>query len=125
MSDEYISEDKFWDDWGVIQKSDGGMFDFDDVKDQPLERVWTIVDTGAYEDENWYAMPGFHTVNKLGYIMTQREWTSGTPDAIYFCMRTRTMASAKSSFISTVTPQTTRWAVCCFFTAQAETLKKI
>ena len=32
MSDECISEDKFWDDWGVIQKSDGGMFDFDDVK---------------------------------------------------------------------------------------------
>ncbi len=84
MSDAYISEDAFWSDWGVIQKSDGGMFDFDDVKDQPVERVWTIVDTGVYEDQNWYAMPGFHIVNKLGYIMTRREWTSDTPDAIYF-----------------------------------------
>ena len=27
MSDKYISEDKFRDDWGVIQKSDGGMFE--------------------------------------------------------------------------------------------------
>lgn len=36
MSDEYISEAAFWDDWGVIQKADGGLFDFDDIKDQPL-----------------------------------------------------------------------------------------
>ena len=84
MSDEYISEDEFWDSWGVVRKSDSGMFDYDDVKDQPREHVWTIVDTGAYEDENWYAMPGFHIVNKLGYIMTRRAWTSDTPDAIYF-----------------------------------------
>ena len=84
MSHEHIPEDEFWDDWGVIQTSDSGMFDYDDVKDQPLEHVWTIVDTGAYEDENWYAMPGFHVVNKLGYIMTRRAWTSDTPDAIYF-----------------------------------------
>jgi hypothetical protein len=84
MSDEYISEDEFRDGWGVIQKADNGMFDYDDVKDQPLENVWTIADTGAYEDENWYAMPGFHIVNKLGYIMTRRAWTADTQDAIYF-----------------------------------------
>jgi hypothetical protein len=84
MSDEYISEDEFRDGWGVIQKADNGMFDYDDVKDQTLEHVWTIVDTGAYEDENWYAMPGFHIVNKLGYIMTRRAWTADTQDAIYF-----------------------------------------
>ncbi|MEO6922652.1 MAG: hypothetical protein ABI142_02390 [Bryocella sp.] len=84
MSDEYISTDEFWDDWGVMQNADSGMFDYDNVKDQPLERVWTIVDTGAYEDENWYAMPGFHIVNNLGYIMTKRAWTADTPDAIYY-----------------------------------------
>ena len=84
MNDEHISEDEFWDGWGVIQTADNGMFDYDDVKDKPLEHVWTIVDTGAYEDENWYAMPGFHIVNKLGYIMTRRAWTADTSDAIYF-----------------------------------------
>lgn len=84
MSGDQISEDEFWDDWGVIQKADSGMFDYNDVKDQPLERVWTLVDTGTYEDENWYAIPGFHIVNKLGYIMTRRAWRADTPDAIYF-----------------------------------------
>jgi hypothetical protein len=84
MSDEHISEDEFWEKWGVILKADGVMFEHEDVKDHPLEHVWTIVDTGAYEDENWYAMPGFHIVNKLGYIMTKRAWTADTPDAIYY-----------------------------------------
>jgi hypothetical protein len=31
MTNEYISVDEFWDDWGVIQKSDGGMFEHYDV----------------------------------------------------------------------------------------------
>ena len=84
MSDEHISEDEFWEKWGVILKADGVMFEHEDVKDHPLEHVWTIVDTGAYEDENWYAMPGFHIVNKLGYIMTKRAWSADTPDAIYY-----------------------------------------
>lgn len=84
MSEKYISTDEFWDEWGVIKNADSGMFDYDDVKNQPLENVWSIVDTGAYEDENWYAMPGFHIVNKLGYIMTKRAWTADTPDAIYY-----------------------------------------
>ncbi|WEN14375.1 hypothetical protein PY254_14200 [Rhodanobacter sp. AS-Z3] len=84
MSNEYTSTDVFWDGWGVIQRADGEMFDYEEVKDHSIEHVWTIVDTGTYEDENWYAMPGFHVVNKLGYIMTKRAWTADTPDAIYF-----------------------------------------
>jgi hypothetical protein len=84
MNDEHISEDELWEKWGVILKADGAMFEHEDVKDHPLEHVWTIVDTGAYEDENWYAMPGFHIVNKLGYIMTKRAWTADTPHAIYY-----------------------------------------
>ncbi len=84
MRDDYISKAEFDNEWGAFVKPSGGLFEFEDVKDQPLEHVWTIVDTGAYEDENWYAMPGFHIVNKLGYIMTRRAWTSDTPDAIYF-----------------------------------------
>lgn len=84
MRDDYISEAEFDNEWGAFMKPSGGLFEFEDVKDQPLEHVWTIVDTGAYEDENWYAMPGFHIVNKLGYVMTRRAWTSDTSDAIYF-----------------------------------------
>lgn len=84
MNNQFISEDQFREEWGVVQKSDGEMFYFDDVKDQPPEHVWTIVDTGSYEDENLYASPGFHVVNNLGYVMTERAWEADTPDAIYY-----------------------------------------
>ena len=84
MTVEYISEDELWDEWGVVQKAGGEMFDYEDVKHQPVEHVWTVVETGCYEDENWYASPGFHIVNTLGYILTRRAWTSGARDAIYF-----------------------------------------
>jgi hypothetical protein len=79
-----ISERDFEDVWGVYVKSSGDLFQFDDVRDQPPEHVWTIVDSGDDSDGNWYAQPGFHVVNKLGYAMTRRPWADATPDAIYF-----------------------------------------
>ena len=82
--DDYISEDEFWDDWGVIQKASGVMFEFEDVKDQPLNHVWTIIESGYDEDGNWYASPGFHIVNRMGYVMTTKPWTDELRDAIYF-----------------------------------------
>ena len=82
--DDYISEDAFWDDWGVIQKASGDMFEFEDVKDQPLNHVWTIIESGSDEDGNWYASPGFHIVNRMGYVMTTKPWTDELRDAIYF-----------------------------------------
>jgi hypothetical protein len=42
------------------------------------------VDSGDDSDGNWYALPGFHVVNKLGYVMTRKPWSDSTPDAIYF-----------------------------------------
>lgn len=84
MESDYISEDEFRDDWGVVKKSNGEMFDYDEVKNQPLQHVWTIIDTGDYEDENLYASPGIHIVNQLGFIMTKRAWTDDSPDAIYY-----------------------------------------
>lgn len=80
----YVSEDEFWDSWGVIQKSDGVMFEYADVKGQPVCQVWTIVGSGSDENENWYAMPGIHFVNRMGYVMTKRSWSDGRLDAIYF-----------------------------------------
>ena len=82
--DDYISEDEFWDDWGVIQKASGIMFEFEDVKDQPLNHVWTIIEPGSDEDGHWYASPGFHIVNRMGYVMTTKPWTDELRDAIYF-----------------------------------------
>lgn len=69
---------------GFYLKPSGDLFQFDDVHNQPLEQVWTIVESGDDVDGNWYAEPGFHIVNKVGYVMTSKPWSESTPDAIYF-----------------------------------------
>ena len=79
-----ISEREFEDVWGVYLKPSGDLFQFDDVRNQSLEHVWTIVDSGDDSNGNWYALPGCHVVNKLGYVMTRKAWSDSTPDAIYF-----------------------------------------
>lgn len=84
MDATYINTDDFWDNWGVIQKSSGDMLEFEDVKDQPLNHVWTILESGDGDDGNWYASPGFHIVNRVGYAMTKKPWTDELRDAIYF-----------------------------------------
>lgn len=81
---ELISEGEFKDVWGVYLQPSGDLFQFDDVRDQPVEHVWTIVDSGDDADGNWYALPGFYVVNKLGYVMTRKPWSESTPDATYF-----------------------------------------
>lgn len=80
----FISEQEFHEEWGARVRDDGDLFRFEDVRNKPLEHVWSIVETGDDADTNWYALPGFHVVNMLGYVMTTRPWTDLTPDAIYF-----------------------------------------
>lgn len=80
----YISETDFDEQWGVRQRMDGNLFTFDDVKGEPPEHVWTVVESGDDADGNWYASPGLHVVNRLGYVLTQRPWVDATLDAIYF-----------------------------------------
>ena len=84
MDADYISEDEFWNDWEVIQKASGELFEFEDVKNQPLNHVWTIIETGDDDNESWYASPGFHIVNRMGYVMTKRPWVDDLRDAVYF-----------------------------------------
>lgn len=84
MKPDYISENEFWDEWGVVQKSSGVLFDFSDVKTFLLHHVWTVVESGSYEDGRWYATPGFHYVNRIGYVLTTVPWEDEFRDAIYF-----------------------------------------
>lgn len=83
-SDDHISERDFEAIWGAYVQPSGDLFQFEDVRYQPPTHVWTIVDSGDDTDGNWYALPGFHVVNKLGYAMTRKPWSDSTPDAIYF-----------------------------------------
>lgn len=82
--DELISEQDFEDIWGVYLLPSDDLFEFSDVRDKALRHVWTVVSSGDDADGNWYASPGFHVVNKLGYVMTTKNWSASTPDAIYF-----------------------------------------
>ncbi len=52
MDANYISEDEFWDDWGVIQKSSGDLFEFENVKDRPVNNIWTILESGDGDADN-------------------------------------------------------------------------
>ena len=81
---ELISEREFDEQWGVYLKPSGDFFEFEEVRDQPPNHVWTVVETGDDRDGNWYAEPGFHIVNKIGYVMTRKPWVDETRDAIYF-----------------------------------------
>lgn len=79
-----IAADDFWDSWGVKHPADGGLMEFDEARTHPEDHVWTVVESGDDEDGNWYAAPGFHLVNRLGYVVTTRPWVDYTQDAIYF-----------------------------------------
>lgn len=80
----YISERDFEEIWGVFRHSSGNLFEFEEVRDKPLNCVWTVIESGDDTDGNWYASPGFHVVNKLGYVLTRKTWSDDTRDAIYF-----------------------------------------
>ena len=79
-----ISEDDFWEVWGVQHAADGEPFDYRQARGYPVEHVWTIVESGDDMNETWYAMPGLHYVNRLGYVVTEQPWVEYTLDAIYF-----------------------------------------
>lgn len=74
----YIREDDFEDLFGVQCAPSGDLLEFEDVQGHDQHHVWTITIDGG---DNLYASPGFHIVNRLGYITTERPWSDDTPDA--------------------------------------------
>ncbi|MGV8846081.1 hypothetical protein [Tessaracoccus sp.] len=49
------------------------IWEFRDVKDMDPHVVWSLID--GDEDNNSYAAPGFHIVNRWGYTVTTTPWT--------------------------------------------------
>lgn len=76
-----ITEDDFVSEWGAHASPTGDLFEFDQVKDHPVNTVWTVVDT---DENHWIAVPGFHIVNKLGYVLTTKPWTDDSIEAFWF-----------------------------------------
>jgi hypothetical protein len=64
-----LSCDEFEDMYG--QKSDN--VEYEDVKDLDCHVVWTEIDDP--EGTGTYLIPGFHFVNRLGYIVSSKPWT--------------------------------------------------
>jgi hypothetical protein len=88
--ERFLTETEFWEEFVPTKKESGDLLDFEDVKDTPPENVWTIVESGNVDedggdDENWYALPGFHRVNVIGYVTSVFPWTDlNIAEAIYF-----------------------------------------
>jgi len=78
----YIPEDTFWDEFLPIQKPPDGevLWEYEDVADAQPRHVWTVVEG---ENDIWFAAPGFHFVNKVGYVLTEKPWDDPGLDAIY------------------------------------------
>ncbi|MCE5233902.1 MAG: hypothetical protein ABFC67_15235 [Mizugakiibacter sp.] len=96
--EDLISEREFDEVWGAYLKASGDLFAFEDVRDQSPNYVWTILETGGGRDGRWYAQPGFHIVNKLGYVMTRKPWPDPTPDAIYLFFTSSTSQTKPRNF---------------------------
>jgi len=60
--------------YGIQRAATDDLFIYDEVKLQPLHHVWTILEG---DDGSLWACAGFHIVNKLGYITTERPWSTG------------------------------------------------
>lgn len=80
---DLISENSFFGIWGATIRETGELFTFEDVRDKPVNFVWTVTESGGGEIDHWIAAPGFHIVNVLGYVLTQLPWDETTPDAFY------------------------------------------
>lgn len=47
-----------------------------------VSNVWSIIE--GDDDDTLYASAGFHHVNVIGFIVTEKEWETGIEDAVWF-----------------------------------------
>lgn len=69
-----ITETEFETEYRPIVNAHGdAVVDYSHAVSAPINYVWTIVDGDNGRD--LYAAPGFHVVNRIGYVITERPWT--------------------------------------------------
>ena len=74
-----LTEQQFEERFAPYRAENGDLFTFEEVRDAPINTVWTVVEAG----DDWMAVPGFAVVNRLGYLRSKRAWTEGQADALY------------------------------------------
>jgi hypothetical protein len=81
-----LSETQFEEKFRPHMRPDENYFEWEDVKDKDVHLVWTVVETGDCDNESWYALPGFHIVNKIGYLLAEVPWVDGEEpgEAVWF-----------------------------------------
>lgn len=80
-----LTEEEFEEQFHPITKNnEGELFEWADVQQLLDPWVWTVVETGDPINDSWYALPGFHRVNKLGYLRSETPWTDGDVEALWF-----------------------------------------
>ena len=81
-----ISEDDFFERYipvntpGTEPNSGEFYHEFEHVKGLDPHNVWTIVDG---DDGGMYAIPGFHIVNRVCYVVTEKPWETGLEEALW------------------------------------------
>ena len=55
--------------------------ELEELKYHVSERqIWTAVEA---DNENWYILPGVHTVNRQHFVITNKPWNDSTLDVLW------------------------------------------
>jgi len=85
-----LSETQFMETYNPINKGSEGEYMMDDhaeavrfaeARGLSHKNVWTIIESG--EDETLYVSAGFHLVNRLGYIVTEKPWETALEEGVW------------------------------------------
>lgn len=83
LDPDLITEDEFWDHYVPIAgPADSWLWTYDEIKNHDVTRIWTIVEGDA--SNHLYALPGWHLVNRLDYVLTEQSWEDDTKAAYYY-----------------------------------------
>jgi hypothetical protein len=76
-----LTEEEFDTQFTPVPAADGdAVRPSDDGLDKASTKLWTIVDG---DDGGLYAVSGWHLVNRVGYLLTEEDWTEPT-EAVWF-----------------------------------------
>lgn len=76
-----LTETEFEQQFTPVPGADGDLVSpSDDGLDVTSTKLWTIVDG---DDGGLWALSGWHYVNRVGYLITEEDWTEPT-EALWF-----------------------------------------
>lgn len=88
---DVIAEETFMDEYKPVElerEAEMMMQTFDEAlalaqqRGGSVSNVWSIIE--GDDDDTLYASAGFHHVNVIGFIVTEKPWETGIEDAIWF-----------------------------------------